>query len=157
MTAAAAPVVRRATGDTVDAATLYALLLLRVDVFVVEQRVAYRELDGADVRADTIHLWIDGERPAGSDAGMPSPVCATARLRVRADGHELGRVAVARAERGRGLGAAVVCAGLETAGRPLHCNAQAHLEDWYARLGFATVGPAFEWDGIPHVPMRRDR
>jgi ElaA protein len=34
-------------------------------------------------------------------------------------------------------------------------NAQAYLEDWYARFGFVRDGADFMEDGIPHVPMRR--
>src|SRR5690606_15538749 len=41
-----------------DAATLYALLRLRVDVFVVEQQCPYPELDGRDTEPTTRHLWL---------------------------------------------------------------------------------------------------
>jgi len=34
-------------------------------------------------------------------------------------------------------------------------DAQAHLEGWYARFGFAVDGEPFLEDGIPHVPMSR--
>jgi ElaA protein len=36
-------------------------------------------------------------------------------------------------------------------------DAQAHLADWYGRLGFVRDGAQFVEDGIPHVPMRRAR
>src|SRR3546814_13348071 len=42
--------------DEIDATTLYALLKLRVDVFVVEQKCAYPELDGLDTACD--HLLV---------------------------------------------------------------------------------------------------
>lgn len=179
--------VRRVTGDRVDAAVLYALLTLRVDVFVVEQQAAYRELDGADLLAGTTHLWIEtpgraGHADASADARAaqgadrvpadPAPadpadgppiagtdrrLVAAARLLTAGGNPELGRVVVAGALRRRGLGAALVRVGCELGGRPLHVNAQAHLEAWYAQFGFATVGPSFDWDGIPHLPMRLDR
>jgi ElaA protein len=41
------------------------------------------------------------------------------------------------------------------AGRPVVLDAQAHLAQWYARLGYEQTGPEFLDDGIPHVPMRR--
>lgn len=160
--------VRHCSGDRLGAAVLYALLTLRADVFVVEQQAPYRELDGADLAPDTLHVWFDA--PAGAGAadgtaghdpvlgpvivGTGRRVVAVARLRATGEGVELGRVAVAEARRGHGLGAAVVGAGCELGGRPLHLNAQRHLEAWYAGFGFVTVGPAFDWEGIAHVPMR---
>ncbi len=40
---------------------LYAILQLRTEVFVVEQRCAYQEVDGQDLKGDTLHLmaWQD--------------------------------------------------------------------------------------------------
>lgn len=42
---------------------LYALLKLRSDVFVVEQKCAYPDLDGQDLEGDTYHLmgWEDDQ------------------------------------------------------------------------------------------------
>src|SRR5689334_11657896 len=40
-----------------DAATLYRILALRTDVFVVEQHCPYPELDGRDLEPGTVHLW----------------------------------------------------------------------------------------------------
>jgi len=40
--------------------TLYALLRLRVDVFVVEQQCAYPELDGRDLEPRARHYWLGG-------------------------------------------------------------------------------------------------
>ena len=42
-----------------DVATLYALLKLRVEVFVVEQAAPYPELDGRDLLAETRHFWLE--------------------------------------------------------------------------------------------------
>ena len=56
-----------------DAATLYALLRLRADVFVVEQDCAYPELDGRDTEPGTRHVWFDAAtawtRRVPADAG----------------------------------------------------------------------------------------
>ena len=38
---------------------LYALLELRVEVFVVEQKCAYPELDGRDLEPETRHFWLE--------------------------------------------------------------------------------------------------
>src|SRR5690606_7197202 len=69
-----------------DAATLYALLRLRVDVFVVEQRCPYPELDGRDTEPATRHLWLELSR---------TPV-AYLRILAEPDGAaRIGRVVVA--------------------------------------------------------------
>jgi ElaA protein len=139
--------VRSAALADLDAATLYALLRLRVDVFVVEQECAYAELDGRDAEAATTHLWLaDGAGP-------------TAYLRVLRDASgecRIGRVCTRGDARGRGLAAALMAEALAlTAAAPVVLDAQSHLQDWYARFGFEVDGPGFVEDGIPHVPMRR--
>src|SRR5512138_71867 len=42
-----------------DAATLYKILMLRSEVFVVEQNCVYLDLDGLDNDPGTRHLWIE--------------------------------------------------------------------------------------------------
>jgi len=131
-----------------DAGTLYALLRLRVDVFVVEQRCPYPELDGRDTEASARHLWL---------ARGATPVAYLRLLRESDGAARIGRVAVARPARGGGLAGRLITAGLELAGgRPCVLDAQAHLVGLYRRFGFVPTGPEYLEDGIPHVPMRRD-
>jgi ElaA protein len=138
---------RSARFAELDARTLYALLRLRVDVFVVEQRCPYPELDGRDTEPGTVHLWL--ERDA-------APV-AYLRILAEPDGAtRIGRVAVARQARGGGYAARLMDAAMEIVGqRDCVLDAQAYLVGLYARYGFAATGPEFDEDGIPHVPMRR--
>jgi ElaA protein len=137
-----------ATAAELDAATLYRLLQLRSDVFVLEQECLYRDLDGRDLEPATMHLWT------AADDGT-----VTAYLRVLAepdDGIRVGRVCTAVGHRGRGLAETLVRRALTLAhGRDVVLDAQAHLEAWYGRLGFVRAGEPFVEDGIPHVPMRR--
>jgi ElaA protein len=139
--------VRAAAFADLDTRTLYAILRLRVDVFVVEQACAYPELDGRDLEATTAHLWTsDGTGP-------------TAYLRVLRDGDaaRIGRVCTRADSRGTGLAAELMQAALDRfADRPVILDAQAHLARWYARFGFGVDGAEFVEDGIPHVPMRRE-
>ena len=140
------PALRRASPADLSAVDLYALLRLRVDVFVVEQQCTYPELDGRDLEPRTEHLWFeqDGE--------------VLAVLRVLDDGaaRAIGRVATAAGARGRGLAARLVTEVLASYGDgPLHLDAQAHLEGWYERFGFRRSGEGYVEDGIPHVPMHR--
>ncbi len=73
---------RRSWAKDLDVPTLYALLQLRVEVFVVEQACPYPELDGRDLFAETRHFWLeaaDGEvictlRLMEEHAGRPQGV-----------------------------------------------------------------------------------
>lgn len=127
-----------------DAATLYGLLRLRVDVFVVEQACPYPELDGRDTEPGTVHLWVERD----------GRVVACLRLLDDPAGQRIGRVCVAADSRGAGLAEVLVRAALQRCAGPVVLDAQTYLARWYERLGFAVAGPEFVEDGISHVPMR---
>ncbi|GAA4342245.1 GNAT family N-acetyltransferase [Pigmentiphaga soli] len=140
----------RVAAPDLDAARLYALLALRAEIFVVEQRCAYQDVDGRDLLPSTLHvLGWRGQRLA-------------ACLRVLDDAAHgrtaIGRVCVAAPERGRGHGHELMRQGMQAAlqrwpERPVYLSAQSHLQGFYAAHGFAPVtGPYLE-DGIPHVGM----
>ena len=136
--------------DQLDAATLYSLLKLRTDVFVVEQECAYPELDGRDTEPGTRHLWITAE----SDEG---PIAAYLRVLVDRESPmtlRIGRVVTHAGHRGEGLAAKLVRRVLDFEFDELVLDAQSHLAGWYEALGFAVAGTEFLEDGIPHVPMR---
>jgi ElaA protein len=131
-----------------DTTTLYALLQLRAEVFVVEQACAYLDPDGRDVEPTTRHVWWD-------EAGAP---VAYLRVLTQVDGSlRIGRVVTAPRARRRGRAEQLVRHVLD--GAPADVSivlaAQAHLAGWYRRLGFEVTGPVFTEDGIDHVPMRR--
>lgn len=129
---------------------LYALLRLRVDVFVVEQACAYQELDGRDTEPGTRHLWVT----AGSD---PTEPLAYLRVLTESDGTmRIGRVVTARKSRGEGHAKRLMVAALEIdPAAPMVLDAQSHLVRWYAQFGFEPSGPEYLEDNIPHTPMRK--
>ena len=138
----------RATPDELDLATLYALLRLRVEVFVVEQACPYPELDGQDLDPSTVHLWLTGD--AGNVQGY---------LRLLTDGprRRIGRVCTARSARGTGVARQLMVAALDELGSaPCVLDAQSHLAGFYASFGFVPDGEEFVEDGIAHLPMRRE-
>ena len=135
---------------------LYAILRLRVDVFVLEQDCPYSELDGKDLRA--IHVFAcDG--PLGK--GLPVAACT----RVLGPGvsyaePSIGRVATRRDLRGKGLGREVMLKSMEVCmaqwpGLGIRISAQCYLEAFYKELGFEPAGETYLEDGIPHVQMLR--
>ena len=139
--------VRTARFADLDAATLYEILRLRVDVFVVEQACPYPELDGRDAEPETEHLWFQ----SGGE------VAATIRVLDDGPSRAIGRVATGAGFRGQGLAARLIEEAIASyGGGPLTLGAQAHLQGWYERFGFRLSGPGYVEDGIPHVPMRRE-
>jgi ElaA protein len=137
-----------ATPDSLDVATLYALLSLRHDVFVVEQRCPYRELDGRDLEPGTRHVWIGPSREEPR---------AYLRLLAEPDGSaRIGRVCTAGPARGAGLSSRLMAAALDLIGDGTPCvlDAQSYLVAYYERFGFAVAGDEYVEDGIAHVPMR---
>jgi ElaA protein len=129
---------------------LHALLKLRSDVFVVEQACVYPDPDDRDVEPTTRHVWL--ATPGGTPASY-------LRRMVEPGGEvRLGRIATAPAWRGKGLSRALVASVLDEvdgADGVAILDAQSHLHDFYASMGFEVSGPEFVEDGIPHLPMRR--
>ncbi|BCJ54927.1 ElaA protein [Actinoplanes sp. NBRC 14428] len=138
--------IRVASFRELGVTTLYAILKLRVDVFVVEQRCPYPDIDGRDTEAATRHVWL----ARGDDV--------LAYLRILDDGgvERIGRVVTAPQARGKGYSGRLIEHALVVIGnRPAVLGAQAHLAGFYGGFGFEISGDGYVEDGIPHVPMRR--
>ena len=139
----------RAWAKDLDVPTLYKLLKLRVEVFVVEQARPYPELDGRDLLAETRHFWL--EAPDGD------VMCTLRLMEEHAGGHKafrLGRLCTERSARGQGHTTRLLRAALAEVGDyPCRINAQIYLMDMYAQHGFVRDGDDFVDDGVPHVPM----
>jgi ElaA protein len=144
--------VHRSWAADLDPATLYALLKLRVDVFVVEQRCAYAELDGRDLESRARHYWLGG-------SGHPEPVLGCVRLLKEPGGsYRIGRLCTARSVRGHHLGRQLMDAVLAEVGDgECIADAQSYLVDFYTDFGFVAEGDAYICDGIEHVRMRRPK
>lgn len=136
-----------------DTATLYELLALRTQVFVVEQNCPYLETDGQDLIGDTCHLL------ARDESGLVGYLRLLDPQRMNGE-VVIGRVLTAERARGSGLGhrlmerALVECAQ-RWPGGPVYLSAQAHLQGYYGRYGFEAVTEVYLEDGIPHIGMRR--
>ncbi|THD76635.1 GNAT family N-acetyltransferase [Thalassobius vesicularis] len=121
---------------------------LRRTVFIEEQGVPEAD-EWDDLDGSAVHLLarVDGV-PVG-----------TARLLIDGDTGRIGRICVARAARGTGLGAALVQDGiarLRAQGlRMVRLGAQVHATGFYEKLGFAVCGPVYDDAGIDHHEMEQ--
>ncbi|MFT5201648.1 MAG: ElaA protein [Candidatus Aldehydirespiratoraceae bacterium] len=129
------------------ATEVHDILRLRIDVFVVEQDCPYTEIDGRDVEAATRHVW------QGDDRGPAVYV----RLLDDGAARRIGRVVTRLDARKGGLARVLLDHVIATSDGPWVLDAQSHLKDWYRAHGFEPDGPEFIEDGIPHIPMRRER
>ncbi len=144
--------------DELSPRGLHAVLRARVDVFVVEQRCAYPELDDLDL--DATHLV--GLAPDDAVVAYARLLAPGARFAEASIGRVLTRV------RGVGLGRVLTLRAIAEADRAWPAGsvgsvgssapwcriaAQAHLEAFYGSLGFVRASEVFDEDGIPHVEM----
>ena len=129
---------------------LYAILRLRVDVFVVEQRCPYPELDGLDQGA--LHVWLADEEGIA------------AYLRVMDRGVYDEEVAIGRVislRRRRGYALQLLQEGVRVAreafgARLISVEAQVYARSLYEKAGFQQASGEFLEDGIPHIRMLLD-
>ena len=134
---------------------LFDVLLLRVDVFVVEQQCAYRELEDWDRHPETVHL--SGRNEGGqliAYARILSPGVRFAEI-------NLGRFVVRADWRKQGIGHQLLRAALQEISRcwpqtSIRISAQDYLQAFYAQYGFIRVSDVYLEDGIPHVDMLKD-
>ena len=132
--------------------TLYALMRLRQEVFVIEQHCVYLDADGLDPQC--WHLL-------GMSAG--TRVLACARIvppGLKYDESSIGRVATARELRGTGMGLELVAKSVARClqlhpGHGIRISAQSHLKRFYGRFGFEVASQEYLEDDIPHVEMLR--
>jgi len=133
-----------------DWATLgAAAMAVRERVFIREQGVpAAIERDAND--ATSRHVVAFG--PDGEAIG-------TGRLLPGNDSGHIGRLAVLKDWRGRGVGAALFERLLNLAAdagmQRLEINAQTPAAGFYARYGFTPQGAEFQEAGLPHIRMLR--
>jgi predicted GNAT family N-acyltransferase len=119
---------------------------IRFAVFVDEQKVPPEiEMDEHDAQCVHALAYARDGRAVGTGRLLP-------------DGH-IGRMAVAKDWRGRGIGAAILAALVDAARRrgdvEVALSAQTHALGFYRRHGFSPEGEVYEEAGIPHQAMRR--
>ena len=131
---------------------LYDLLKLRSEVFVVEQKCIFLDIDNNDQKAFHTIGFLGEE------------VVATTRLfdkNIMYDGYQsIGRVVGSPRHRGLGIGKALMQYSIQECERlfgkgPIKIGAQLYLKKFYGEQGFEQSGDVYLEDEIDHIPMIR--
>ena len=123
---------------------------IRIKVFVEEQGFE-NEFDGTD--AEAVHILMK------TDDGNSVATC-----RIfwdnKMNSYILGRLAVLKEFRGRGIGSEVVKAALDYAesvnGISLMLHSQCRAAMFYEKLGFVSFGDIELDEGCPHIWMKKE-
>jgi ElaA protein len=128
---------------------LYEILKLRSEVFVVEQKCAYQDLDNKDEKA----LHLVGEKN--------NKIIAYTRIFKKGDffkNSSIGRVLVKKKYRNKDYGRKIMTSSIEKLKKDpkeeiIELSAQKYLLKFYSELGFEKAGEEYLEDNIPHVKM----
>jgi len=128
---------------------LYAILELRSEVFIVEQTCIYQDIDAKDKKAKHVLGFYKNELVAYSRIFKPGDYF---------DKHSFGRAIIKENLRGKKLGFELVRKSVAEIGEEIEIkiSAQYHLENFYKKNGFESIGSTYLEDGIPHIAMLRN-
>ena len=128
---------------------LYEIMILRQQVFVVEQDCPYLDADEKD--KDSHHLigYINGILVAYLRLVKPG---------ISYEEMSFGRIVTAKSHRGIGLGVALMKEGIKQSITLYgtfnnRISAQSYLLPFYQKFGFESTGKEYLEDGIPHTEM----
>jgi ElaA protein len=130
---------------------LYEILMLRAEVFVVEQKSPFQDPDGNDPLA-----W----HCIGTDG--KGKIMAYTRLFDKGIVYEnytsIGRVVASPLVRGQSVGKQLMKVSIEYCcqlfgSEPIKIGAQTYLLNFYESFGFKSTGEEYLEDGIPHTKM----
>ena len=132
---------------------LYSLLKLRQDVFIVEQKSPYEDLDSMDQDAKRLIGTINNEMAAYLRL-LPVDLCEKGYI-------SFGRFVVKKSYRGFKLGHILMknlFAYLEQnqIKSLIKISAQYYLVKFYSQYGFVTSGEFYIEDSIKHIAMIRE-
>lgn len=131
--------------DELSTTELYNILKLRCEVFVVEQKCIYNDMDDADFKSlQVFYKDID------------TVVACLRIIPINENTVKIGRVCALQKRTGIGtalLKNAIASAKEKLGAEKIVIHAQSYVEQFYARQGFKTVSGEFMEEGIPHVKM----
>lgn len=131
---------------------LYELLRLREQVFIIEQKSIYPDLDNKDQKAIHILAKSNGKIIAYSRIFKSGDYFETASI---------GRVVADKSFRNQKLGYTLMQNSIQEvknrfSEEVITISAQCYLLGFYQSLGFEPIGEEYLEDGIPHKKMIRN-
>lgn len=137
--------------DELTTRELYEIARARTEIFLMEQRIVCRDLDGEDYRA--LHCFLEDEN------GTVMAYLRAMRSKEDAETVQIGRVL--SLIHGVGLGKRLMQLSLPEILKHLPCkrlmlHAQTHAKDFYEKWGFAVTSDEFLEEGVPHVTMEME-
>lgn len=136
------------TYNDLDKESLYRILDIRNNVFMLEQKVECPDLDYKDQQAIHLQLCTEDKLIAYCRIFLPAKDCRYAAI---------GRVAVIQEYRALGYGRLLMEKAIDIIGsHPVNISAQMYLENFYTNLGFIPLRKPYMEAGIPHIRMRKE-
>jgi ElaA protein len=135
--------------DDLTVHELYAILQLRIEVFIVEQKCAFQDADNKDQLSYHLMAWND------------DILAAYTRLvpaNVSFKEISIGRVVTASQFRNAGLGKELMKQSIDSIWKlwnkqSIRIGAQLYLKNFYQSLGFEQASDVYLEDGIEHIEM----
>lgn len=123
-------------------------LQLRSEVFVVEQKCIFLDIDGKDPFCE--HLMIYSDRLVGASRLVP-PGLSYEEMSI-------GRVVTHKGVRGTGVGKILMAESIRALHAcfgegPVKIGAQYYLKKFYESFGFSQCSEVYDEDGIDHILM----
>jgi ElaA protein len=139
------------TFDELNTTELYEILQLRNEVFVVEQKCCFLDLDGKDQKSWHLFGYRDGKIMAVSRIVPPGVSYKFASI---------GRIAVSGEGRGMGYGIELLNESIAKVellyGKcVIRIGAQLYLKRFYGSFGFEQSSESYLEDDIEHIEMTR--
>jgi len=137
--------------DELSARELHDILQVRAAVFVVEQKCAFQDVDGADP-----HSW----HLVGRMGDRIVAYCRLVAPGIKYPEPSIGRVITPMDARRTGAGRALMREAIAKAEalwpeHQLRIGAQMYLERFYGEFGFVRSSEPYDEDGILHIEMTR--
>ena len=129
--------------------SLYDIMRLRQEVFILEQNCPYLDADGKDIHSYHLLGYLNSELVAYLRLVMPG---------ISYDELSFGRILTSKKIRGNGVGKLLMEEGIKQSkiiygNIPNRISAQKYLKKFYNEFGFKEIGKEYLEDGIPHIEM----
>jgi len=138
------------TFDELSGSEIYEILKSRAEIFIMEQKIFYLDMD--DIDYDALHCFIkDGNRVI---ACLRAYYCDEQKTKVK-----IGRVLTT--SHGNGIGKMLMEKSISAIKQHYGCdriyiNSQKHAIGFYEKSGFKVTSEKFMEAGIPHKSMELD-